>query len=635
MSTAFPFPDPPIAGESLIGFVARNADKHGVAAVKAALLPAGIDTLVPESLPTVHRGRAAEIARVFKTSEAEILGRTHPPVDVAGRPASFVDFFGTPIRSAYREMNRRRVSPASFAVSAHHRAIWDLRVLSFCPDSREALIDRCPACAKGLGWRWTLGPAHCESCGADLRDYPQPRIECADVEALDFVVDLVHPDPMRRARAKAMAPPAFAGLDNGELFEGVMAVACAITTEPDAPRAIMRRLKTLEDFGRIAPDALATAGRTLLAWPKTYLRIADGMRARASDRDGHWGIKKELGPLVYLTRDLYLAPLLKNEIGRRNDENMAAANVPFRRAERRETPSLITVGDAAKEFGIDGRMIKRWRDDKLVWFETDETAKLSIVLLRRDEIAAIAAARDDRIAIVEVTDVLGVDHVGARALAAEGLIAAIVRPAADLVAGPGFRRSSVDALRARLLALAEPQPAGTKAYVRLSKAAKRAGVNPIPWAAIFRAVLAGDLRVFLHPAEGNLAFTTSVTVADVRDVSAIVRAAAGGEVAGPDRMSCPEAAAHLGTTEVGIAEFIGKGILPTNGDTRFKLDRDVVDEFKRTRVLANEIAHRNGWRYRDVRAFLLAKGVAPVGNADQDKFLVWDRAEVEQVLKTK
>ena len=280
-SRPFPFPAPPIAGESLIGFVARNADKHGIAAISAALLPVGIDTLVPESLPTVHRGRAAEIARVFRAPEAEILLRTHPPVDIPGRPASFIDFFGAPIRSAYREVNRRRVSPAALAASAHHRAIWDLRVFSFCPESRETLIDRCPACAKGLGWRWTLGPAHCDRCGADLRDFPQPRIECADVEALDFVVDLVHPDAARRARAKAMAPPVFAGLDNGELFEGAMAIACAITTEPDAPRAIMRRLKTLEDFGRITPDALSTAGRALLDWPKSYQRIADGMRSRA------------------------------------------------------------------------------------------------------------------------------------------------------------------------------------------------------------------------------------------------------------------------------------------------------------------------------------------------------------------
>lgn len=607
MSAAFPFPEPPISGESLIGFVARNADKHGVAAVRAAILPVGIDTLVPESLPTVHRGRAAEIARVFRAPEAEILLRTHPPVDIPGRPASFIDFFGAPIRSAYCEVIRRRVSPASLAVSAHHRAIWDLRVLSFCPESRETLIDRCPACAMGLGWRWTLEPAHCERCGADLHDYPQPRIECADVEALDFVVDLVHPDAARRAQAKAMAPAVFAGLDNGTLFEGAMAVACAITTEPDAPRAIMRRLKTLEDFRRITPEALATAGRAQLDWPKTYLRIADGMRVRAGERDGHWGVKKELAPLVYLARDAYLAPLLKDEIRRRNDENMASASVAFRRVERRASPDLITVGDARREYGINGHMLKRWRADKLVWFESDETAKLSIVFLRRDELAAIAAARDDRIAIVEVTDVLGVDHVGAHALAAEGMIAAIVRPAADLVAGPRFRRSSVDALRARLLALAASQPAGTKAYVRLSKAAKRAGVNPIPWAAIFRAVLAGDLRVHLHPGEGNLAFTTSVTVADVRDVSAIIRAAAGADLTGGDRMSCPEAAALLGKTEVGIAEFIGKGILPTNGGTRFKLDRDVVDEFKRTRILANEIAHRKGWRYRHVRAFLLER----------------------------
>ena len=635
LSTCFRWSDAPIPGESLMGFVARNSAKHGVTKTSSALLPADIDTLVPESLPTVHRDKAAEVAHLFKTTPEEVLARSHPPVVVPGRPTSFVDFFGTPIRSAYREVNRRRVSPTSLAASEHHRAMWDLRVFSFCPESKEILIDHCPACDGRLGWRWTLGAAWCESCGEDLRQFPQSRIECADMEALDFVVDLVHTDPARRARARRLVPDLLQPLDNGELFEFCVALACAITTEPEAPRAIMRRLKTLADFSRMTPDALATAARIVIGWPEAFHKLADAMREQAFARHGFWGKKKELGPLIYLARDLYLAPLIKRALVREVDANMAnaAVTVAFRRAEQRQTPDLMTIGDAAAEFGLDGRMIKRWRDDDLVWALFDREAKTSIVLVRRAEMAAIATARDDAMGRFEVMKRLGVDYLAPDALAATGMIEKIDRPAADIIKGDSYRRSSVEALHARLLACAAPPAPNAKIHPRLSKAVKRTGVGPAPWVAIYQAIISGALRVNLHPGHGNLAVATSVTVPDAANVAPIIQAATGADVSGSKRVNTHEAAAMLGTTEVVIAEFIGKTFLPTNGGERFKLDRKVVEDFRDKYVLANELAARMGCRYRDVRAFLLEKGVEPVLNKNENQHLAWDRAEVERALE--
>jgi hypothetical protein len=633
----FAFSRPPLPGESLMGLVARNCAIHRLDKVTAALLPAGIDTLFPESLPTVHRGKAPEVAHLFKTSVEEVLARCHPPVAIPGRPDSFIDFFGVPIRSAYREVDRRRVSPASLIASDHHRAIWDLRVFSFCPESKEVLIDHCPACGAGLGWRWTLGVAWCESCGKDLRQYPQPRIACQDMPALDFVVDLVHPDPRRKERARAKVPAIFSALDNGELFEFCIALACAITTEPEAPRAIMRRLKTLTDFGRMTPDAVAAAGRIVIDWPRPFHKVADAMREQAALRAGHWGVKKELGPLVYLSRDAYLAPLLKDAVKAEIKTNMAAtaSSVAFRRVEHRQTPDLITVGEAATEFGLDGRMIKRWRDDGLIWSLRDDEAKTSIVLLKRDEMAAIAAARDDSITRFPTMWRLGVDYAAPDALADAGLIERIGRPAAGLFTGDNFRRSSVEALHARLLACAAPATPDAKLHPRLSKAIKRTGVSPVPWVAIYQAILSGALKVNLHPGNGNLAVATSLTVPDAADVASIIHAATGADVSGSKRVNTHEAAAMLGTTEVVIAEFIRKTFLPTNGGERFKLDRQVVEDFKQKYVLANELAARMGCRYRDVRALLLEKGVKPALNENENQHLAWDRAEVERVLASK
>ncbi len=635
-SDRFAFCDPPIPGESLMGFVARNADKHGVPKLSTALLPTGIDSLVPDSLPTVHFEKAPEVARVFGTSVEEVRLRCHPSVTLPGRHRAFIGFFGTSVRSAYRESCRRRVSPVSLAASPHHRAVWDLRVLGFCPESKETLIDACPACGKTLGWRWTVGVAWCESedCGSDLREFPQPRVSVDDMEALDFVTDLVHWDAERRACAVAKVPPALSFLDGGELFEGCIAIACAATTETEAPRAIMRRLKKLEDFGRMTPEALALAGRTLLDWPKTYHRIADRMRDQSVDREGHWGVKKELGPLWYLAHDPYLSPKLKEAIKRENGANMAASadRMVIRRAETRAAPDKMTVGDAEKELGLDGRMIKRWRDDGLVWSHSDETARQSIVLLKREEMAAIAAARDDAVWACIVTGSFGIDRGAASALAEAGLIERLERPAADLIKGINYRKSTVDALRARLMACARPPAPDCKLHVRLSKAVKRAGVDPVPWPAIYQAILSGALKVHLHPGRGNVTIGTSLAVSDAAEIAPIIRAATGAQVDRSERLNTEEAAVRIGTTEAAVSMLIATGALRTNGRTEWKVDRAAVEEFKHKYVMTREVAQRMGCRGKNVRKLLLKDGVAPAFGGANGQRLLWLRAEVEKVI---
>ena len=309
---------PPIAGESLMGFVARNADIHAADKVSAVLRAAGIETIVPESLPTTHRDKAADIAALFVTTPAEISLRTYPPVDPPGGSGTCVSFFGTPLRSLYLEMYRRRVSPTSLARSAHHRALWDIRPFAFCPESRETLISSCPVCSADLGWRWTFGPAFCEICGADLREFPQPKVEVADDAALDFVVDLIHPDPSRKEKAMASAGTAFdrIGVDRGELFEFAMALASTLAADPADDSSKIRRGNSVVEYARLAPT-LSEAGRVILDWPRGFETYLDGMRSRMAGGAGGSGPMSQFGPARLLKDDRHLAPALRKEIRRR------------------------------------------------------------------------------------------------------------------------------------------------------------------------------------------------------------------------------------------------------------------------------------------------------------------------------
>ncbi|WP_036289741.1 hypothetical protein [Methylosinus sp. PW1] len=630
---SLPFCDPPIPGESLVGLLARNVAKHGLDRIAPALKVAGIHTLVPEAISTTHIGKSQEIASLLRTASAEITMRCHPRVEIQGRPkGTFINFFGTPVRSIYREVKRRRVSPSSLCVSSHQRAIWDLRVFSFCPESREVLISECPSCGKGLGWRWTLGVAYCEHCGVDLREYRQPIIDTADADALDFVVDLVHPDRRHNNRALSAVPPALGclDLDNGEIFELVIALGSAIATEPSAPRVITRPVRTVDD--KLTPNVLAQAGRVILDWPCAFHALADDMRARSEQRVGFWGKHKELGPIMGLARDAYLAPALKHALHDLINENMAKSGVILRRAEQRPDGAIVNIGRAAAEFDLNVRLISRWAKSGLIWSERNSLARLSIILVDRNEIAAIVDQRQDLYSARQLRMRLGVDSIALDDLVQNGLIRRHSRPVADFAGGICYSRTSADAFIDTITSKAS-SVLEVKNATLLSKAVKRGAVARPHWYGILQAIIDGRLRVVAKPSPSNSALTASLYIVDSSELTPFLTATTtihDGKERG--RMYVHEAAAYLNSTKGAISGFIKSGLLSTNGSTQYKLDWTAVDAFRREYILTNEIAHRCGWKYIDVRTKLAAASIEPVTYVSRNKNLVWPRASVEAAI---
>lgn len=84
------------------------------------------------------------------------------------------------------DVQRGRHSGARLGSAGIHRAWWDLRCLSTCPDHRIRLQSSCPQCGKNPGW--TAGVEHC-SCGSPLwRTAGLPEIDIqSDAYALDRI----------------------------------------------------------------------------------------------------------------------------------------------------------------------------------------------------------------------------------------------------------------------------------------------------------------------------------------------------------------------------------------------------------------------------------------------------------------
>lgn len=634
-------PDPqPLPGESLLGLVSRTAARNGFDGLSRVLRLADIQTLRVEALPTIHAlpdGAAERLAFVLNVPPIEVSSRCHPPVD-QGLPAGFVDFHGVAVRAAYREGGRRRVSPRSLGVSPHHRSIWDLLPFGFCPESMEALIDACPVCGTHLRWRRTVGIPFCESCvdedgdpTVDLRDHPGHVFEVADMEALRLATGIVDSDPGRRASVRKILPPAFESFSEGEIFEAIVALACAITTDPGASRGIMRRMKTLADFSRITPDALALAARTLIEWPRGFHDLADRVRGQANLRDGHYGVRKELGPLIMLTRDLHLAPAMKAMVRAEIAVNMAAtaSGADVRRADNHREEEWITVQAAAARFGINRKMLGNLAGD--LGARRVVGANRSPVLLPVAAIEHLAAERADLLPASSAAILLGLSGSAVADLATAGMIRGIEGPVLKMVVGEVYYgRASVEALvegvTARASAGSQPRSGG----IRLSKAAKRLGGGRQPWPAILREALSGDLSTFLMPGD-NAALTTRIGIPDMNGIVRIVEAAGTPlpiGAAGDDRINRREAASLLGTHEPMVGALVAHGLLPRSGHAYCSLRRADVQAFRENYALGGELARAMGVRMRDVRTVLEARGVMPVASVMPKGGLVWRRDTV-------
>lgn len=138
----------PYADESLPGFICRLADWNMIGAPHQ--LYSKIGTWPSAALSELDLAR---LAKRTGTGHAELA---------ATYQRSFLPSFSGRIRS----WKRRRLSPESLRRSPHHRSVWQISHLPYCPVSWTALIDTCPDCEALLKWDALI---RCRRCDYDLR----------------------------------------------------------------------------------------------------------------------------------------------------------------------------------------------------------------------------------------------------------------------------------------------------------------------------------------------------------------------------------------------------------------------------------------------------------------------------------
>jgi hypothetical protein len=480
------WPLEPMLDESIRGYLARTADWN--------CFDSRTDLLRLVGLTYVRRDLSDRIAaEITATSgvlgiEGEALRRILNPT-IGGNP-EVVDYFGLPFQRRRFEFRDRRVSPASLRRSAHHRARWQIRLLPFCPESWEHLIDRCPSerCGKPLRWAGCLKVDRCEHCEFDLKLATPKNVPRHLRDTLSFVADLLHPAPEVRARAVARLPPPLDGVAESDVFEILHVVTRSFTPDYLLPTAS-------EHFDI---TDLALGARVLLDYPATLDRVAkDGRRnadpsimplfarlkRRAKEKAGVQ--KAVLLSMVDRAEAVHYSPVRVAKMGEEHGE------WTFHR-------SAVWLGISFSQFNavVDAGLVhpspRRGRIRQIRWIMPGEVHRLSVTLRRR-------------MAPSEFVQSYDLPHAGMEQLISLGLIEPCTEPIVERL-HPGLQLDRVSVLNfvSRVAEfLAPPLPDS----VALEDVFHGIGGREKPWGAVINAALGGQVPggLGLEP-DGRLRF---------------------------------------------------------------------------------------------------------------------------------
>lgn len=624
-------PDPPPRDdESLLGIVARAAFASEVRQMVKVLALAGVETAKPPTMPTMFVDAASRFATVLRVDETDVAKRMYPEVETDG-PLRLMDFFGAWIPLCYREPRARRVSPMALADSSYHRAVWELRPLPFDRQTMQVLIDTCDDCRQRFSWRRSHEAHQCEKCGADIRTMNAEKVADEDQGPCSFAAGLVDPNPCVRAQARTSLPYPLVAWENGELFD-----LCVRLAWLDEERAIHHRGQSVEQFTQFGWTAtnLAQGARLVLRWPDSLHQICDRLRIAASHRAGAYGMSKELGPLYAFASSKCVPPLIRKLVASEIETYYRSLDdIIFRGPDRRtrsEHRGYVNMCTAAEICGTELRVIRR-----VVNLPEARTLRVknvrSPVFLDKEQILAWNDVRKGLVNIRQARAVTGLPEYALLYLAERGDIRRETGPAA-VMAGPGsggiwLDRESISAFRDRIVALS--QPFRRRASILPLGLSLRHSRQVGPWVPILKAIIDGDLHVFLADDDekgqiGNQLLAPSDKIKRLL-ASCEIPPFAESEI---DSTSTTEAAAeYLNTAESVIIHLLQTkgGIESVRHHLRRHPIRSSVETFAQRYMLGGEVCQV--LELPNTRA-LARRGVQPAFRMYRDR-PVWRRIEIE------
>jgi hypothetical protein len=636
----FAFPIDPMPDECLGGLVVRATATNFRRNPLRALHRIGVITHAPQSLCSRSPALAKTIADFVGTADvASVMAKFHPRVD---GNSSRIDFFGEPLRAFYRDAQRRRVSPRALKIGEWMRALWSVKMFGFDPVTKETLIDSCPVCGKPLGWTLTYGVAFCDHCyrpeefrgaiwkypGVDLRDFPQPLVEVDDIEALEFVTNLIDPAPGKKDSARRLVPEMWSVLSNGDIFEVVLHFASMQNAERwDAhSKGIRRRTRSGEGWEKFTPEVLSVAGRALLDGRAGLDRFGDLLRSqsRGKPREKTYGWLCELGPLGVV--DPNLSASARKILG----EAVAAY------FESRRDPDMKSMAYLAEKYGVDRSGLSALARSGVIPAITFDNLEHAPVLVSEKALKPIAERKREVISGTLAAPRIGVHLKDLEELERIGLLIRVTGPVLRLLqSSVYYTKSSVEALVAKISRNAVLDKGGDP--VRMRVALRSLGVRSVPWAIIVAAIADGRLTVTtMKPSAISLG--ERLAIRDVGSLRKLVEAHVAEVPASAEWVGKFEAAEVLGTNDVAVWRLTKVGKLKQFDDApaNTPFNRAEVEKLAKETIFTPEIVRVGRFQtYREASKWLEKQGLNPVLELKKAGWKLYARANVEKALNAR
>ena len=487
----------PVPGESLRSIVARTCRENGLPNSFGLLGPLG---LLHRNKVRVSEGTdidPADLAHAMNLSEHEVTSRRYEALDLG-----YVDFFGMQVNKTRINNTVRRFAPTALGVSPHHRALWELRDLPFCPESWDMLIDTCPCPTEpnSTVQRWTRTGSRvseCDRCGNPLHELPSQIVPPHVRKNLTVLRELLTPEIDDRDLT-ALLPKEIAHTERGRIFDCLRLMS---------EIAIGGRIEGLDDPFGDAVLRWERACKALRAWPIAF--------------PGNW-IAQDTGPSAYAYRhEIYLD--LGNEPGmtlveykkktrtkkdavhqrtsrpKQSAEDRERRRRAKRAAEREQRPypptqrkiGLRPASEAAK---LDPEtLLKAQAEEMLRKFERQHGPR-TLPAFDREEVIRFGRNWNARIPVSKVAFDFEISHYGVEQLAALGILNASAPRFEE--EGPHFTQQDIDLFRNDLLAHGTTE---AEDWVTLQEAMRAIDDRPKPWGPAIRMMLNGDIAYRIPP----------------------------------------------------------------------------------------------------------------------------------------
>ena len=536
-------------------------------------------------------------------SVARLAERAGLPEDVldrlvyrpAARPGHH-RFMGVTVHRELLDVGGRRACPACLAGADHHRACWDLALLTCCPIHGTGLVSRCPGCRAHLGWT-DPSVVSCR-CGSDVRAWPAPPAAPGEAQAAARLLELASGD------VPGWLPAPLVPCDPSDLLRLVHDLGTFL-----AGRTKGRRLCVLRKASSgLAAEAVRLGVECLENWPGSLLAYLDGERSRAAARTGRYGARKEVGPLYDWLRDMP-ASAARNAVMDAVKDHIAADPVGAHRMHRSVLldgggpagDGFMGLGDAAASLGRSRAAAKRL----LAEAAGDGGGRGMPAALSRAAVDALAGAAAPTLTLEQAASRLGVCEARARRLAEAGLLCFRERPGDGGRARWEFPADAVSDLLGRLeKRAAGAEPGLLVGFETAVESLRRVGTD---FVRLVAAALEGPLPACaIDPG--------AVGLKRLRFAARDVRCLKAGRTA-RKRLTVNAAAGALGLKWETAAHLVRVGVL--RGD-QGGIDAAELDRFRREVASGADLARAAGTSPRSLAERMAAAGVLPMSGPAVD-----------------